>query len=208
MSEHDKIRMADILKPCASEHFMVDIFEVLPEDVARMRLADLMKGMGEYHGFKAGKYARLSHREPNGARGATIMSDTWMERMTNEPFIQHAKGHVLIAGLGIGMVLLDIQDKEDIFTVTVVEKEEEVIDLVRPQLPLNSKVRIIPQDIFKYKATDKTFDTIYFDIWDGITADNYPEMKTLHRRFGRKLKPGGWMASWRRKACQERYRDR
>lgn len=201
-------KMADILKPCQSEHFMVDVFEVTEEDVRRVQLQDLFHGRGEYNGFTAGKYARLSHREETGARGPTIMSDTWMERETNEPFVKAAKGNVLIAGLGIGMVLLDAQDDPDVWTITVVEKEQEVIDLVKPQLPLNSKVRIVCQDIFKYKATDKTFDVIYFDIWDKISGDNYEEMKKLHRRFGKKLCPNGWMGSWRREECRKRAKER
>lgn len=200
-----KYRMADILKPAESENFMVDIFEVSQEDVDRVRLRDMFRGGREYHGFEKGRYARLSHRE-NGQRSDTIMSDTWMERRTNWTFIDEARGDVLIGGLGIGMVLLEVQDKPEVTSITVVEKNAEVIDLVKPQLPLNEKVKIVHCDIFDYKP-EQMFDTIYFDIWDTISGDNYPEMKKLHRRFSRKLNKGGWMNSWRRDDCRRAAQD-
>jgi hypothetical protein len=199
-------RMAEILKPAQSEHFMVDIFEVTQKDVDVVRLRDLMNRRGEYYGFEPGKYARLSHREANGSRGATIMSDTWMEQQSNLEFVRQARGNVLIAGLGIGMVLLAIQDKPEVNYITVVEKEAEVIELVRSQLPLNGNVTIVNQDIFDFKP-DTLYDTIYFDIWDGITADNYPEMKKLHRKLASKRRNGGWMSSWRRRDCQRMSKE-
>jgi hypothetical protein len=198
-------RMAEILKPAQTEHFMLDIFEVTQKDVDVVRLRDLMNRRGEYYGFEPGKYARLSHREANGSRGATIMSDTWMEQQSNTEFVRQARGDVLIAGLGIGMVLLAVQDKPEVTSVTVVELYTEVIEMVRSQLPLNGKVTIINANIFDYKP-DALYDTIYFDIWDGICGDNYPEMKKLHRKLAKKRRNGGWMSSWRRKDCQRMAR--
>jgi len=200
-------RLSDILRPCQSEHFMVDIFEVTEKEVQACQLRDLFHGGGEYRGFEAGKYARLSHRYENGARGPTIMSDTWMERQTNREFVRQAKGDVLIAGLGIGMVLLDVQDKPEVTSVTVVEKEIEVIGLVIDHLPLNEKVVIIVTDIFDYKPNGRMWDTIYFDIWDKISGDNYPEMKKLHRKFAMAKRPGGWMGSWRKEDCRKRAKE-
>jgi hypothetical protein len=198
--------MADALEPRASEHFMVDIFEVTQDDVDRVRLRDAFQGRMEYHGFTAGKYARLSHRNPDGSRGATIMSDTWMEQQTNVEFCEQAKGDVLVGGLGLGMVLLAIQDKPEVRTITVVEKEAEVIALIKDQLPLNATVTIVQGDIFTYKP-DKAYNVIYCDIWDTISGDNWPEMKKLHRRLRKWLKPKGYMASWRQEPCRIRHKE-
>jgi hypothetical protein len=192
--------MATILKPAQSEHFMVDIFEVTPEEVQMCRLRDAFNGRGEYYGFEPGAYARLSHRV-NGGRGATMMSDTWMEQRSNMEFCNQAKGDVLVAGLGIGMVLLAVQANPEVDRIVVVEKEQEVIDLVEPQLPLNKKVIIVNDDIFEYHPQHK-FDTIYFDIWDGISADNLPDMRRLHRKASKWRKEGGWVGSWRREECR------
>jgi len=194
--------MAEILQPAQSERYMIDIFEVSPEDVQTMRLRDLFNRRREYAGFEPGKYARLSRRSPGGGRiTPPIMTDTWMEQATNREFVRQARGDVLVAGLGIGMVLMAIQDKEEVTSITVVEKEQEVIDLVKPQLPLKDWVTVVHSDIFEFQ-TKMNYDVIYFDIWDSICADNWEQMKTLHRKFARRKKPGGWMGSWREDDCR------
>jgi len=95
-----------------------------------------------------------------------IMSNSETERITNEKIIQNARGDVLIIGLGIGYILLPIQEKQDVTSITVVEKYLEVIQLVAPQLSLNSKVNIIQGDLFTHSFSDDTkFDTLFCDIY-------------------------------------------
>jgi 16S rRNA A1518/A1519 N6-dimethyltransferase RsmA/KsgA/DIM1 with predicted DNA glycosylase/AP lyase activity len=90
------------------------------------------------------------------------MSNTPMEHRTNREVIRKANGHVFIAGLGIGMILLPIQEKENVSSIIVLEKFQAVIDIVAPQLPLNDKVTIIKGDVFDYQFPNGTkFDTIY-----------------------------------------------
>ena len=118
------------------------------------------------------------------------MSDTNMEKRTNSDFVINAHGNVLIGGLGIGLILLAVQqDKEDVKQITVVEKNMEVIELVGNQLPLNSKVHIIHDDVFDY-APQMKYNTIYMDIWNYINEDIYKEqMKPLISRYRRYLVP-------------------
>ena len=52
------------------------------------------------------------------------------------------------------------------------KKNKEVIELIQKQLPLNEKVKIINEDVFNYKPTQK-FNTIYMDIWNYINKDVY-----------------------------------
>jgi len=192
-----------ILKPVEGKRFLIEYFTVTKEDVERVQLRDMIKGTAEYEDFHSGKYVRLRDKTISENLGV-IMSNTPMELKTNQEFIDKANGDVLIAGLGLGLVLLAIQDKQNIKTITVIEKEQEIIDLVKPQLPLNDKVMIIKADIFNW-TTDKKFDTIYFDIWNNICGDNYPEMVKLHRKFKWKLNrnnPNCFMDSWRRDDCK------
>jgi len=196
-------RMAAILKPCESEHFAILHFTVTEEEVRMCQMIDRIHGRREYYGFKAGEYVRLCLKP---VTDDTMMSDTFMEKMSNYDFVQDAHGDVLIAGLGIGMVLLAVQDLSSVSSVTVVEIEQEVIDLVKQQLPLNQKVSIVQGDIFTFETTAK-FDTIYFDIWDSICGYNWEGMKKLQRRFRSKLKKGGWMGCWRKEDCRERARS-
>lgn len=136
-------------------------------------------------GTMPGNYVSLRNK------GECVMSDTPMERRTNSWFVVNAHGDVLIGGLGIGMILLAIQDKECVNSITVIEKNQEVIDLVAPQLPLNSKVTIIHADVFDWKPErGKKYDCVYMDIWNGINRDIYKtEMVPLKRKYARYLKP-------------------
>lgn len=127
----------------------------------------------------------------------TMMTDTPMEKHSNRDVVLIASGRVLIAGLGVGMILHPIADKERVEHITVIEKNPDVIKLVAPSLP--KKVTVVEGDIFEWTPPKGTkFDTIYFDIWPHITLDNLPQMAKLHRRFGRFKAEGGWMESWKR----------
>lgn len=119
-----------------------------------------------------------------------IMSDTPMEKRTNSWFVANAFGDVLIGGLGIGMILLAIQDKECVKSITVIEKNQEVIDLVLHQLPLNKKVNVIHADVFDWKPQKGVkYDCVYMDIWSGINRDIYKkQMVPLKRKYSRYLK--------------------
>lgn len=134
-------------------------------------------------GIPPGTYIRLINRCD------CVMSDTPMEKETNRDFVRNAHGNVLIGGLGIGLIILAIQDKEDVKQITVVEKNREVIELVGKQLPLNQKVNIVNDDVFEYKPLLK-YNTIYIDIWNYINEDVYnKQMKPLINRYRRYLVP-------------------
>lgn len=144
-----------------------------------------------------GKYIRLL-----GSSGC-IMSDTPMEKRTNAEFVRSAHGDVFIAGLGIGMIVLPIQDRNEVNSITILEKHEEVIELVGKQLPLNNKVKIIHGDVFNHTFPKGTkFDSIYFDIWDWVNSDVWNnEMKPLKRKYQKyrrslKENPNSFIKCW------------
>ena len=84
-------------------------------------------------GIMLGTYIRLTHN------GECVMSDTNMEQRTNLRFCLKAYGDIIIGGLGIGMIIMAIQDKPEVKSITVIEKNQEVIDLVASQLDFNKK---------------------------------------------------------------------
>lgn len=139
--------------------------------------------------------------------GQLYMSDTEMERRTNYEFMQEARGDIMIAGLGIGLILYNLIPKikdGTVKSITVYEKYQDVIDLVEPvirqQLPEGFDFKVLLEDILIYKppSTEK-YDTIYFDIWPNITSDNYGDMVLLHSRWKNRKRKGGWMGSWMKK---------
>lgn len=164
--------MSEILKDGKVGDFELSHYEIGTNDLYAM-----------LHGIPSGKFIRLTHR------GEVVMSNTDMEKRTNYSFVINAHGNVLIGGLGIGLIILAIQDKEEVKQITVVEKNKEVIELVGNQLPLNSKVHIVHDDVFEYKPLFK-YNTIYMDIWNYINSDVYQrEMKPLISRYRRYLVP-------------------
>ena len=138
--------------------------------------------------------------------GELMMSDTPFERRTNEEFVRKAKGKVMIAGLGIGMILNALRDKVssgEVTEITVYEKYQDVIDVVYPKYQ-DMPLKVICQDILTYKP-DKSeiYDTIYFDIWPTVGAENLKDIRLLHNRWKSRKPKDGWMDSWMKKTCQK-----
>jgi spermidine synthase len=134
--------------------------------------------------------------------GQLMMSDTRLEHNTNHTVVWEATGDVLIAGLGIGFILVPILAKTDVRSVTVVELYQDVIDLVAPNFK-DDRLQIVCGDIYSWKPARGTrFQTIYFDIWPNFCSDNLIQMKKLEKRFRTYLEKGGWMNSWAKELCR------
>lgn len=160
--------MYKILKPCETGSYKLESFQI-----------DDKNFRAKIQGISPGKYIRLMHR------GELLMSDTDMEKKTNQEFVINAHGDVLIGGLGIALILMAIQDKEDVRTITVLEKSKEIIQMVEEQLELNEKVKIIEADVFEWRPSGQDlFNTIYMDIWPHINEDiYYNEMEPLIEKY-------------------------
>lgn len=165
-------KMADILKPIKVGSVEVDIMDYTQREIGFREAIS---------GLQNERYARLR------IDGETMMSETPMEHRTNSDFVHDAHGDVLIGGLGLGMIIMAIQDKEDVHSVTVLEKSQDVIDAIQHQLPLNDRVKIICDDVFDWKP-DKKYDCVYMDIWYYPSHEIYDEMKKLKRKYGHYLK--------------------
>lgn len=151
-----------------------------PSELTRLRAAIQGQPLGRE------KYARLL------IRGRLYMTDAEFEWRTNSEPVMRARGDVLIAGLGIGLILDPIIEKAA--TVTVVEHEADVISLVAPHFPT---VKVVHADIFKWEPEKGAkWDMIYFDIWPNISEDDLDEAKALRKRYRKFLRKGGWMGSW------------
>lgn len=107
---------------------------------------------------------------------------------TMEKPINEATGNVLTYGLGLGYYAYMISMKEDVKTVTIVEKDKEIIKLfnkyILPQFKYKDKIKIINMDAFEYFKKDIYYDFVFVDIWhdpsDGI--DLYLKFKSLEKK--------------------------
>lgn len=79
------------------------------------------------------------------------MSNTRMEYLTNFPFIEHAMGEILIAGLGLGLVLDQLIGKEWVGHIDVVEKHPDVYELVGAAWVDHPKVNLHLGDIYTWR---------------------------------------------------------
>lgn len=131
------------------------------------------------------------------------MSDTPEERAASLAFVTVAKGKVLQFGLGIGLTVKALEKKEDVQHIVVIEKNQEIIDMISEQLQFSDKVEIIKGDLFyylnKYPA-QPTFNAIFIDIsTPGFEMAEYADQGVLFSReeMAQKLQqyllPGGWI---------------
>lgn len=141
-----------------------------------------------------GRYARLM------VNGGVMMSDVFNEQRTNLGVVLKAQGDMLIAGLGLGMILVPILKNPKVSSVTVVEKNPAVILLVAKHINAVApgKLQVHQGDITEWRPAVKgrQFDVIYFDIWQDQSTDDVADMQQLHRAFRGYLRPGGWISSW------------
>jgi hypothetical protein len=196
------------------KHFQMTKDEVKWEMVKNMRDYWLVSGLQYNY-----TYTKLI------LDGQVWMSDTPMERNTNRDFLTHAYGDVLIFGLGIGLIVYPLLSCPNIKSITVIEKDQGLIDLVTPELKKHdpeNKLQVYQGDAFwmfeqvsqnplyKNKPKDPVkFDTIYFDIWVSICQDNYDEIKELERKYRKFLNKSEnkFMSSWMKDYYQRMKRE-
>lgn len=203
---HPKFKsMVDIVPEGATCNVKIEHFEVSKADSDFTRLR-AFQHPGEY--VPPGKYVRLR------VGGGVMMSDTPMEQDSNSDVMYRANGKVLIAGLGIGMILVPILENPDVTEVTVVEKSSEVLTLVggRGKFPNIEKLKLVHADIFEWTLpVGARWDTIYFDIWQDICEDNLEEVTRLKRKFALRLNrdnPQAWMGAWQEENLRYERRRR
>lgn len=118
---------------------------------------------------------------------------TWMsvspnEVCTMEKPIEHASGNVLTLGCGMGYFAYMASMKDDVASVTVVEREQDVIDLfqkhILPQFEHKEKISIVKGDAVEYlrNMTDGEFDYCFADIWSAVNdIEPYFAVKEIGR---------------------------
>lgn len=180
---------------------------MMTEDMSNMHHLRVLVNHGQwYEDIEPGEYIQLS------VNGELMMSDTQMERYTNQEFIRNAHGEVMIAGLGIGMILenlLPLIEEGRVSRVVVYEKYQDVIDLVAHRYTGRMPLEVRCKDILTYMPKkEERYDTMYFDIWPTICIDNLEQIKMLHYRWrSHKKDEHSWMDSWMSEFLRNRRRS-
>ena len=114
----------------------------------------------------------------------------WMTLMPNEtvttlPAVGRAHGRVLTYGLGLGYFAYMCSLRDEVESVTVVERSEEATELFRtvilPQFPHPDRVNIVIADAVEFaekEAPTQGYDFIFADIWHDVG-----DGRELYRKF-------------------------
>ena len=101
-------------------------------------------------------------------------NNIWMSLNPNEietmkPFINKAKGNVLVLGLGLGYVPFMMSLKEEVKHITIIEKDPDIINLfnkmIFPSFKNQNKISIIKDDAINYAKSHQKYDYIFADLW-------------------------------------------
>jgi len=177
-----------------SGDWMVQSFVVEKDELSQV-LSMLKTGRG----VPSGNYKKLV------CRGEVVMSNTPDEIRDFMGFVNKAKGRVLVNGLGIGVLLKALLEKPEVEEIIVIEKSQDVINLVASSYSYDSRVKIIHADAFEYcPPKGIRYNAVWHDIWNTISAENLPEMKKLHRKYGRLA---DFQMSWCRDICERQDRE-
>lgn len=132
-------------------------------------------------------------REDDGTEVEAVwMSDEPQELRQAAEWIVAAKprGRILVGGLGLGVVASWLAQLPFVEEVVVVEREQDVIDLVRPH---QTGYTVERSDLFDYlrNLSRWRFDFAFFDIWQGTNESTWwstvmPLRRVVGNRFGRR----------------------
>lgn len=149
-----------------------------------------INGYKEYSqiGYFDNKFSYLALTEGN---------NIWMSLNPNEietmkPYINKAKGNVLVLGLGMGYVPFMLSLKNCVKSITIIERDQEIInlfnELIYPSFPNKEKVKIIKGDAVEYARKIQkqgTCDYVFADLWhdpeDGLPL--FIELKKINKNI-------------------------
>ena len=131
---------------------------------------------------------------------AIIEEDTiWMSLIPHEintmkEPIAEAKGNVLVFGLGLGYYAFMVSEKPDVKKVTIIEKDENIINLFKKHLldkfPHKEKINIIEDDAYHFlDITKETYDYAFIDIYHNV-GDGFPlyvSFKPYEKKFNKTI---------------------
>ena len=167
-------------KDCSLEYLSYEPYQIFPSDDISVDGYKEINHIG-YFDKKFSYLALLKNNE-------IWMSLNPNEIKTMEPYIEKAQGHVLVLGLGMGYVAYMMANKKEVKSVTVIEKDSNVINifnnLLWPSFSSKEKIKIINDDAINYlKRKQRDYDYIFADIWhspdDGLPL--FLKIKKINR---------------------------
>lgn len=117
------------------------------------------------------------------------MSITPAEINSQKQAVKNARGKCLVFGLGLGYYQYMISMKKSVKSITVIEKDINVINLFKenilPQFgELADKINIVHGDLYDYWNEEylSLFDYIYVDVWKG-PVDGFEIVEKMYQQY-------------------------
>ena len=119
-------------------------------------------------------------------------NNEWMlitpnEINTMKPVIDEVKGNVVTFGLGLGYFAYMTSIKDDVNSVTIVERDDNVIKLfeehILPSFSNKNKIKIVKSDAFEFAKDMEGYDYAFVDLWHDVSdgVDLYLKMRSMEK---------------------------
>jgi hypothetical protein len=138
--------------------------------------------------------------------GETIMEDSDRELQKHLPVWLHARGRVLVTGLGLGCVVRGLLASAAIEHVDVIEREPWLFETVWPEFAGEGRTRFHLRDAFEFDPRGCQWDYAWHDLCGDRLQIRHLE---LMRRFAPYVRhaQGAWgFDSWVRRRLPPRFR--
>ena len=193
--------MVDILPKGVSGSVRVEHFEVSEEQSELLGVVSQLSQEDRWWEYvPPGRYARLT------IGGKLFMTDSLFEKFSALPFIDNARGEVLVTGLGLGMVVPPLMAKRDVKRVTIIEKDADVIRLIEPHMRFGTRLKVVHADAYTWDGGTAKYDTIFHDIWPTVNPANLMLFPRIEVRYAKWLAPQGWQDCWSKEICELKAR--
>ena len=143
------------------------------------------------------------------------MSTADLELATMSDAVEDCQGHVLVAGLGLGIFPILATRKPDVASITVVEIDPHITAISSPYID-HPKVRVVNDSIehfAQYPPPDApTFDYCFYDVWPAI-QDPYAEEQQARATVAHLMADDATVSMWcqalnnRKRRSMQRIQD-
>jgi len=137
----------------------------------------LMEGIDGYLYFEVTKPIQITNLKISGD---VVMVDDPLHWIGMKRIAEACYGKVLIGGLGLGIILHHLKNNNKVTRIIVCEIDKDVIELIDPFLPDDSRVMILCESIFKFST--RPFDVIVLDVLvkgGNVFKKGFPDMRAV-----------------------------
>lgn len=125
--------------------------------------------------------------------GETVMEDSLQELRRHLPIWLHARGRVLITGLGLGCVVRGLLASPHVSHIDVIELDRDILERIGSEFLGNDRVALHYGNALTCKMPGRKWDFAWHDIWCEGSGLQLLHLKLIARYRKRCARQGAWM---------------